>query len=168
MKYIDIEIALIFQTIDDAYKTLFKLITTFGEFWFVSLIVVVSYFFVQKRDFYFLSLAFIFTKIISSSLKFIFGKSRVELFYKDDIYQFSPFNFDYNYQSMPSGHTSSAFFLFFAFGYLFPRYRIYLFMLALSVGFSRIALHKHYLSDILAGILVAYIGFYGAKKLILR
>lgn len=62
----------------------------------------------------------------------------------------------YNHFSFPSGHTTSAFFLFFAMILLFPKPagRILFFILAVGVGYSRIYLWQHFPADVLAGSLI--------------
>lgn len=92
---------------------------------------------------------------------------------KEVIQRPRPFNFDgwpevFNYPnivakpsswSFPSGHTSSAF------GAAFPlllktkkKYGIPAMILALLIGLSRIYVHVHYPTDVLAGIAVGIIG----------
>jgi len=59
----------------------------------------------------------------------------------------------YNWLSFPSGHTSTAFALFFALA-LLTRSKLtqaVLFLLALGVGYSRIYLSQHFLVDVVGG-----------------
>jgi len=65
--------------------------------------------------------------------------------------------FSHAYQSFPSGHTTDLFTSALFVGLLtrMPWIAISAFLLASLVAFSRIALAKHYLSDALAGMLIA-------------
>ncbi|CAK0777749.1 membrane hypothetical protein [Gammaproteobacteria bacterium] len=65
--------------------------------------------------------------------------------------------FSHTYQSFPSGHTTDLFTSALFVGLLTrtPLVVIPAFLLASLVAFSRIALAKHYLSDVLAGMLIA-------------
>ena len=56
--------------------------------------------------------------------------------------------------SFPSGHTSMAFMAQTVLSYGFKKWRIVLFVLALSVGFARIYVGVHYPLDVLGGIAV--------------
>jgi undecaprenyl-diphosphatase len=56
--------------------------------------------------------------------------------------------------SFPSGHTITAFAIAFSLGLYYPALMVGLFFCAASVGASRVILGLHYLSDVLAGILI--------------
>jgi undecaprenyl-diphosphatase len=56
--------------------------------------------------------------------------------------------------SFPSGHTAIVFMAQTVLSYGFKKWRIALFLLALSVGFARIYLGVHYPLDVLSGIVV--------------
>ena len=56
--------------------------------------------------------------------------------------------------SFPSGHTMTAFAIALVISYFYPTLEGPLYFLALSIGFSRIVLGMHYLSDVLAGALL--------------
>ncbi len=64
-----------------------------------------------------------------------------------------------HFNSFPSGHTSSAFGVFFMLSLLTidKRWSILLFVLALAVGISRVYLLQHFFRDIYAGSLVGVI-----------
>lgn len=75
--------------------------------------------------------------------------------------------------SFPSGHTTSAFALFFALTIIVknPLLKILFFVLALLAGYSRVYLSQHFTEDILAGsilgvlsVYIAYIVFYKKTK----
>jgi undecaprenyl-diphosphatase len=56
--------------------------------------------------------------------------------------------------SFPSGHTMTAFSIALVLSYFYPALEGTLFFLAFSIGFSRIVLGMHFLSDVLAGVVL--------------
>jgi undecaprenyl-diphosphatase len=56
--------------------------------------------------------------------------------------------------SFPSGHTMTAFSIALVVSYFYPSLEAVLFLLALSIAVSRIVLGMHYLSDVLAGVVL--------------
>ncbi|HEY2351743.1 MAG TPA: phosphatase PAP2 family protein [Candidatus Acidoferrum sp.] len=56
--------------------------------------------------------------------------------------------------SFPSGHTMTAFSIALVLSYFYPGLEGMLFFVALSIAFSRIVLGMHFLSDVLAGIVL--------------
>jgi undecaprenyl-diphosphatase len=56
--------------------------------------------------------------------------------------------------SFPSGHTMTAFSVALVVSYFYPSLEAVLFFLALSIAVSRIVLGMHYLSDVLAGVVL--------------
>jgi undecaprenyl-diphosphatase len=56
--------------------------------------------------------------------------------------------------SFPSGHTMTAFSIALVISYFYPSLEAVLFFLALSIAVSRIVLGMHYLSDVLAGVVL--------------
>jgi undecaprenyl-diphosphatase len=56
--------------------------------------------------------------------------------------------------SFPSGHTMTAFSIALVISYFYPLLEGPLFSLALSIGVSRIVLGMHFLSDVLAGVVL--------------
>ena len=56
--------------------------------------------------------------------------------------------------SFPSGHTMTAFSIALVLSYFYPALEGTFFFLAISIGFSRIVLGMHFLSDVLAGVVL--------------
>jgi len=84
-------------------------------------------------------------------LKVIFGRARPYMWLAGDESGFHPFRFKSQFNSFPSGHTTTSFAAAVAFGSLFPRWRLVGTALAIAIGLSRIAQDVHYLSDVISG-----------------
>ena len=65
--------------------------------------------------------------------------------------------------SFPSAHTVFAFMMATILAYRFPRYRVFFFIFAGIIGWTRIYLGLHYPTDVIAGALLGY----GITKLFL-
>jgi membrane-associated phospholipid phosphatase len=84
-------------------------------------------------------------------LKVIFGRARPFMWLMGDTSGFHPFRFKSQFNSFPSGHTTTSFAAAVAFSALFPRLRVVFFLVATAIGISRIMQDVHYLSDVIAG-----------------
>ena len=91
-------------------------------------------------------------------VKHIFGRARPGVGGSLDPYLFSPFSWPAAYAGLPSGHAATAFSVLVAFGTLWPRARTILWIYALLIAASRVAVTAHYPSDVLAGALVGVVG----------
>ncbi|HEY1312032.1 MAG TPA: phosphatase PAP2 family protein [Pseudolabrys sp.] len=96
----------------------------------------------------------LFTNIV----KHIFGRARPLVGGSLDPYLFSPFSWSAAYAGLPSGHAASVFSVLVAFGSLWPRGRTMLWIYALLIAASRVAVTAHYPSDVLAGAAVGVVG----------
>jgi undecaprenyl-diphosphatase len=74
-------------------------------------------------------------------------------------FAYEPFSWRPDYASFPSGHATTAFAALVAFGLVFPRTRPVVWLYALLIAASRVAVSAHYLSDVIAG---AAFGAFGA------
>jgi len=182
---IDKKVAMYFIGHADIYKHIGKIIGIFGQSqWYIGTAIVgaLYYAFMKKNSVYlhrflFLLYANIFSGLASLVFKIFFARMRpwkLEnggdgygflisqnpdfTFLQDIKYQFSMLiHSSTTNTSFPSGHTTTIFAMFTYMSILFPRY-IYLWLGLASVeGFSRVLANDHFISDILAGILVGTI-----------
>ena len=91
-------------------------------------------------------------------VKRMIGRARPLVGGSLDPYLFAPFIWRADYASLPSGHTTTAFSVLVAFGTLWPRARTALWIYALAILDSRLAVTAHYPSDVLAGAVVGTVG----------
>ncbi len=86
--------------------------------------------------------------------KFLIGRSRPKLWIHDGtttFYPFPPLSDIYDYASMPSGHTQVSFTCALILSILFPKYRYIYIGIAIIIGFSRMMITAHWLSDVVMG-----------------
>ncbi|MDE2030567.1 MAG: phosphatase PAP2 family protein [Alphaproteobacteria bacterium] len=96
--------------------------------------------------------------IVADLLKMTIGRARPIELLTQGIYGFTPFTLaGFRWNSMPSGHSTTAFALAFSLAVLFPRLRIVWLAFGLFLGLSRIMVDAHYLSDVLAGALLGWL-----------
>jgi len=74
-------------------------------------------------------------------------------------FHYAPFSWHPGYAAMPSGHSTAAFAAAFAIGAISPRARVPMWIYAGVIAASRVAVHAHFPSDVIAG---AFIGVCGA------
>jgi membrane-associated phospholipid phosphatase len=106
----------------------------------------------------FLFLAIAVPGLFVSIVKRMIGRARPLVGGSLDPYLFAPFIWRADYASLPSGHTTTAFSVLVAFGTLWPRARTVLWIYALAILASRLAVTAHYPSDVLAGAVVGTVG----------
>ena len=68
------------------------------------------------------------------------------------------FSFESSLHSFPSGHTSTIFVIALALSMLTPKIKFYYIFFALIVGLSRVIVGAHFLTDVIGGIVVAFVG----------
>jgi len=90
---------------------------------------------------------------------------------QDDPFSYMPFIWKPAYASMPSGHSTTAVAAAIAIGAIWPRSRVVMWLYALIIMFSRIAILAHHPSDVLGGAIVGGVGawlvqrFFAARRL---
>ena len=126
-------------------------------------IVLLMYFFVKKYlKAGIIALAIAVTAVILKVLKELFLRPRPE-------YSLNLPGLPYSAYSFPSGHTAAAFLLAVMLSRYYPRYKYVFWTMAFLTAFSRIYMGLHYLSDVVAsiviGICIAKLFIYKEKEL---
>ena len=160
---IDEPLARYFQGIDPSVKTIFTVVTQFGEGGVylvpLGLMIIASVYAGQVRlawraGYVFAAVAL--PGILADIVKPVFGRARPELLFRDRIFGFTWQGAHADLWSFPSGHAVTITALATALYALYPPlWPVYL-LAALLIAASRVIVDAHYLSDVVAG---AYLGF---------
>ncbi len=103
--------------------------------------------------------------VVAVIFKVLIGRPRPKVYLHDHIYNPQFLEFHSKFWSMPSGHTTTAFAVATSFSIIWPRYKILFFIAAALVALSRVALCKHYLSDVIvAAVLGTFIVYLLRKR----
>ena len=153
-------------------KDFFINITEIGNsFWFFLISFIVYFFciFLEKLNtntnikrikkgslFFFTSL--LVTGVLTQIIKHIIGRPRPNYFEEMDLIGVNFFSFESAFHSFPSGHTSTIFIVALFLSIITPKIKYFYYFFALIVGLSRVIVGAHYFTDVLAGIVVAFIG----------
>lgn len=111
----------------------------------------------QARLAYFFLCAMIASGLTLVLAKFVIGRHRPRYLWREDLYGFQPFNFDFSALSYPSGHTQVIFCVATVFAILWPRVTIPFYCVAAFFGMSRVMVNAHYVSDIVMGAFVGVV-----------
>lgn len=116
---------------------------------------------------------FVFAAMVAATvpvnlLKIAIGRARPRLLFREDLTGFYPFSFEYDYWSLPSGHSATIVGVMMALYFLWPRFRHFFLAGAALVCASRVIITTHYFADVVAGIYVAFIGVLLARALFVR
>jgi len=99
----------------------------------------------------------LYAELVTTFFKVVIGRARPTI--TNDAFTYKPFSFDFYYQSMPSGHATSAF----AMSTVLSRHahstglKILAYVPAGFTLFSRIYQHKHWLSDEIPGAAIGFV-----------
>jgi membrane-associated phospholipid phosphatase len=90
-------------------------------------------------------------------LKVIFGRARPEDWLHQGIYGFQWLQSKNLFFSFPSAHSGTTGAIFGSLACFYPRKRILLMALTIVIAFDRVIAIHHFFSDVLAGVLIAFI-----------
>jgi membrane-associated phospholipid phosphatase len=180
--YVDRNVSLYFIEHAQTYKEFGKTMSTLGESqWYIGIAVLGALFFtfVKKNKlltqrFLFLFYVNIFSGLISVILKFLFGRLRpwklengensfgFLISQNPDFTLWENINYQLSmlikesthYSSFPSGHTTTSMAVFTYMSILFPKYIYFWLSITILSLASRIFANDHFVSDILAGIML--------------
>ena len=118
--------------------------------------------FIRKREIWSNRGLFVFLSISLSGVlvlitKFIFGRYRPKMFFKEQLYGFEFFQLKGKITSFPSGHASTIVALMLSLYFISPKYRVIYFIIAFVIVISRVLVCHHYLTDVVVGSYVAVI-----------
>jgi undecaprenyl-diphosphatase len=101
-------------------------------------------------------LGFVFVAVGLPGLLVTIGKRWVGRVRPSDFgpFAYHPLSWKAAWASLPSGHTTTAFAALVAIGFVAPRFRPLLWVYAVAVAVSRVAISAHYVSDVIAGAAV--------------
>ena len=137
-------------------------------------IMVVLLCFVKFRFAILLTVSNIMSSLITQLLKRTVFENidRPTLFFGNSVHlKLVPWAETYIYNSFPSGHTTVAFTTFFCFALILENklLKFFMFLIALTIGFSRVYLSQHFLNDVYAGsiigVLISFVVFYFMERL---
>jgi membrane-associated phospholipid phosphatase len=166
----DIPIADRCHKLDRHFLDVWEFITIFGKstgYLILSFLLFLFFRYYRKNEIYSRRSLFIFASVALSGIivdiiKWIFGRYRPVMLFEKGLYGFSFFGTGYEVTSFSSGHAVTAFSMALALSVLYPKGRIFFFMIAIAVSASRVFLTSHFLSDAIFG---AYIGIASVQLL---
>lgn len=106
--------------------------------------------------------------LVTNMLKPIIGRNRPKGFDENGWLSFDAFNFDYDYASFPSGHSTTAGAAMIAAALIFPRFRLPIIAIGCLVAFSRVVIGAHFPSDAVAGLAIGSAFAYVTARWLLR
>ena len=95
--------------------------------------------------------------LITQIAKHIVGRPRPNYTEFENPYLFNYFTFESNFHSFPSGHSSTIFMVFLILSAVLPKLKYYFFIFASIIALSRIIVGAHFITDVVAGGLLALI-----------
>jgi membrane-associated phospholipid phosphatase len=106
--------------------------------------------------------------LIANLLKRLIGRGRPDEFAEVGAFFFRNFSNDWQFQSFPSGHSTTAIALAFVVGFLRPRLFPLFFAIGVIVSLSRVPVGMHYPTDVFGGLVVGTLGAYLVRNVFAR
>ena len=179
-KHIDVEIYNYFSElkygVGEGYLKLFFInITELGDslwYFLIFFLVFLISFFAKKinlisiKNYYYLRnfslFSFIYlllTGVITQIIKHLVGRTRPNHFNLDEAVFFKFFTTNSAFHSFPSGHSSTIIAITLILCLVLPSLRFYLYIFGSIVAISRVVVGAHYITDVIAGAIIAIIVF---------
>lgn len=160
---IDLPLTVFFNSIAGTWPIrFFEIITDAGDsVWTLAPTLIITLVFWKWKRQIALQSLFMFASVAGSGiavniLKITICRYRPIKFFENGLYGFDLFAFaiDFGKNSFPSGHSATAISAAIALGLISPRFRVLFWVAGALVAFSRAAICKHYLGDVIAGGLI--------------
>jgi len=110
-----------------------------------------------------LFLSVLLSGLLTQLLKHIVGRPRPNTAVLETEYNLNFFTTDSHFHSFPSGHASTIFAVIIVLSLMVPKLKYFFYFIATLVSFSRVVVGAHFLTDIIGGGAVAFIGFKFSK-----
>ena len=157
--YWDIPLAIYCKGLNRSIVDIAEIVTILGESRWYYILLILAYLplrIIWKNKSWSMKLLFIFLSLSAAGLinllvKWLAGRYRPINYITQGLFGFNFFGVGYELTSLPSGHAVTAFSLAAAVSILFPRAGIAAFIIAISIGMTRIILTSHYMGDVIAG-----------------
>lgn len=131
-----------------------KLISRLSDWWFLTILSVLLAIFVGLDLGLALGISLIIQVILQKIIKNIATRKRPYIKYRTEIRRLIVPPDRY---SFPSGHTAGAFVVFFVLNSFYLEISLVILPIAILIGFSRVYLGVHYLTDVIFGVLLGFI-----------
>ena len=105
----------------------------------------------------FVFLAVILSGLVVNIIKIFVGRARPSQYFEFGYYGFNPPGFDYAFKSFPSGHACTIMAIALCICFFTKRYQTLVLLLGSFLALSRVMLNAHFLSDVIAGGIVAVV-----------
>ena len=102
--------------------------------------------------------------LVSNLLKRLVGRARPEHFGDVGAFQFHHVVNAWDFQSFPSGHSTTAMATALVVGFMAPRLFPAVLVIALVTGLSRVVIGMHYPTDVVGGFALGLIGAYAVRN----
>lgn len=129
-----------------AIESFFVLWTNGGTSIFIILIIVFLWLRGEKRPAIYLAMGLVVDIILVYTLKTMIHRPRPY-----EVLSIMPLEIVDNFRSLPSGHTSTAFLSATILSKFYSKYMVVFFVIAASIGFSRVYIGVHYPLDVIIG-----------------